>query len=126
MSYTPTEWATGDIVTAEKLNKLEGGVEQASGGAPFIVHATQTGQNTATVDKTFAEIAEAYETGVVYFNFQGVNAIVTKVVSNDITMYQASYMITMDMSGWLLISASISVSENEVTLTMDMFPLSTS
>lgn len=29
MSYTPTEWATGDVVTAEKLNKLENGVEQA-------------------------------------------------------------------------------------------------
>lgn len=23
MSYTPTEWATGDVVTAEKLNKIE-------------------------------------------------------------------------------------------------------
>jgi len=26
MSYTPTIWNTGDIITAEKLNKLEGGV----------------------------------------------------------------------------------------------------
>ena len=25
MSYTPTAWQTGDVVTAEKLNKLEGG-----------------------------------------------------------------------------------------------------
>ena len=23
MSYTPTEWKTGDIITAEKLNKIE-------------------------------------------------------------------------------------------------------
>lgn len=30
MSYTPTNWQTGDVVTAEKLNKLENGV--ASGG----------------------------------------------------------------------------------------------
>lgn len=26
MSYTPTNWQTGDVITAEKLNKLEGGV----------------------------------------------------------------------------------------------------
>lgn len=25
MSYTPTQWATGDTITAEKLNHLEGG-----------------------------------------------------------------------------------------------------
>ena len=29
MSYTPTEWVTGDVVTAEKLNKLENGVSNA-------------------------------------------------------------------------------------------------
>lgn len=29
MSYTPTEWNTGDIISSEKLNKLEAGVEQA-------------------------------------------------------------------------------------------------
>lgn len=30
MSYTPTAWQTGDVVTAEKLNKLEGGVAALS------------------------------------------------------------------------------------------------
>ena len=30
MSYTPTVWADGDTITAENLNKLEGGVEAAS------------------------------------------------------------------------------------------------
>ena len=29
MSYTPTEWNTGDTITAEKLNKLEAGVAGA-------------------------------------------------------------------------------------------------
>ena len=32
MSYTPTTWATGDVITAEKLNKLEGGVANAGSG----------------------------------------------------------------------------------------------
>lgn len=25
MSYTPTNWTNGDVITAEKLNHLEGG-----------------------------------------------------------------------------------------------------
>lgn len=39
MSYTPTAWQTGDVVTAEKLNKLEEGVADAQ---CFIVHVTKT------------------------------------------------------------------------------------
>ena len=30
MSYTPTNWQTGDTITAEKLNKLEEGVAAVS------------------------------------------------------------------------------------------------
>ena len=33
MSYTPTEWETGQTITAEKLNKLEQGVAGAGGGS---------------------------------------------------------------------------------------------
>ena len=29
MAYTPTEWATGDVITAQKLNKMEGGIAGA-------------------------------------------------------------------------------------------------
>ena len=32
MAYTPTEWATGDVITAQKLNKMETGIEGASAG----------------------------------------------------------------------------------------------
>lgn len=38
MSYEPTVWKTGDIVSSEKLNKLEEGVANSGGGdALFIV-----------------------------------------------------------------------------------------
>lgn len=37
MSYTPTEWVTGDIVTSEKLNKLENAV--ANGVVPEYTSA---------------------------------------------------------------------------------------
>ena len=32
MSYTPTTWNTGDVITAEKLNKLEQGVQNEQVG----------------------------------------------------------------------------------------------
>lgn len=32
-SYTPTTWVTGDIITAEKLNNIEQGIANASGGS---------------------------------------------------------------------------------------------
>lgn len=32
MSYTKTNWQSGDVITAEKLNNIERGIEDASGG----------------------------------------------------------------------------------------------
>ena len=38
MAYSPTVWNTGDVITAEKLNKAEsnikGTIEQSEGGKP--------------------------------------------------------------------------------------------
>lgn len=34
MAYTPTTWADGDIITAEKMNKLEHGVANEQVGPP--------------------------------------------------------------------------------------------
>lgn len=79
MSYAPTQWNTGDVVTAEKLNKLEQGVAAAGGGSGdgnlLVVDATATRTNdaetnenivsTVTFDKTFAELKSAYEGGAV-------------------------------------------------------------
>lgn len=57
MAYTPTEWKNGDIITADKLNKLEQGVQNeqtgpagpaGSDGAPG--EAAGFGTPTATVD----------------------------------------------------------------------------
>lgn len=62
MSYTPTEWKSGDIVTSEKLNKLETGVAGASGASsgPIIVTAAPDQMMAAMVlDKTWQEISDA-------------------------------------------------------------------
>ena len=34
MAYTPTTWTDGDLITAEKLNKLEAGVQNEQAGPP--------------------------------------------------------------------------------------------
>ena len=64
MSYTPTEWKTGDIVTSTKLNKLEQGVANASGGALVVEATTQNGTDF-TADITIGELYEAALTGPV-------------------------------------------------------------
>lgn len=40
MSYTPTEWQTGDTITAEKLNNMENGIDNAN--HPFVITLTPT------------------------------------------------------------------------------------
>lgn len=53
MSYEPTVWKDGDLVTSAKLNKLEQGV--ANGGGILVVHADENGR----LDKTWQEIYNA-------------------------------------------------------------------
>jgi len=61
MSYTPTTWATGDTITAQKMNKLENGV--ANAGSALIVTVTPTNPGFV-MDKTYAEIYEAFKSGI--------------------------------------------------------------
>ena len=70
MSYTKTNWQTGDVITAEKLNKLENGVEAASNGSIFYIYATreedsQTGTYSYTNDNDAApsEVYNAFMNG---------------------------------------------------------------
>lgn len=70
MSYTPTEWKTGDVITAEKLNNMESGI--VGGQELFIIHATGVAaapgtSTTPVVDKTYEEIADALQHGKIPF-----------------------------------------------------------
>lgn len=77
MAYTPTEWQTGDVVTAEKLNKLEEGVLAASGGKLFVEteYVTDIGEDHDNGFKTIMDannIFDAYRAGSnVVFHFAG-------------------------------------------------------
>jgi len=64
VSYTPTEWATGDTITAEKLNKLEQGVAAGS----LIVHVTSTVDEGAILHSLvtpYSDILAAIESGII-------------------------------------------------------------
>ncbi len=65
MAYIPTEWETGDIITAEKLNKAEQGIANASDEV-FVIKATYSfdgGVPSATLDRTLSEILSAVDAG---------------------------------------------------------------
>ena len=60
MSYEPTNWKTGDVVTSAKLNKLENGVADA--GGVLAVHSVYEDENRV-LDKTWNEIYIALNAG---------------------------------------------------------------
>lgn len=63
MAYVKTTWETGDVITAEKLNNMESGIETADGQS-FILHVEYDETETYLVlDKTWTEIATALGSG---------------------------------------------------------------
>ena len=58
MSYTKQTWATGDTVTASKLNHMEDGIAGAGGGIVLDLVGT-----TTPLTMTFEEIADAIGSG---------------------------------------------------------------
>lgn len=74
MSYTPTTWANGDTITAEKMNNIEQGIVDASGGGsgsvvnvPITVESSG-GATTFTLGLTWAEIDELTDAGAVLYH----------------------------------------------------------
>ena len=60
MSYTPTNWQTGDTITAEKLNNMESGIE---GNSVFLITVALNELYANVADKTYSEIQAAYQSG---------------------------------------------------------------
>lgn len=61
MAYTKQTWATGDTVTASKLNHMEDGIAEGGGGA-LIATVSDVG-GVLTLDKTVQEIYDALLSG---------------------------------------------------------------
>lgn len=61
MSYNKRTWATGNVVGAVDLNRMEQGIEDASGsGAESLICTEEDGH----LDKTFGELRMAHLNGV--------------------------------------------------------------
>lgn len=58
MSYEPTNWKDGDLVTSAKLNKIEQGI--ANGVLVVVITITDgNSRTTYTMDKTWKQIHDA-------------------------------------------------------------------
>lgn len=89
MSYEPTNWVTGDIVTAEKLNKIEQGIVD---GNVLFVHFTAKALNTISSDKTFVEIEEALEESKVVIGVISGILLTAVVLKGDIISFYGNTM----------------------------------
>lgn len=56
--YEKQNWEDGDIITAQKMNHIEDGIEKF-----VVIFSGSTENEDAACDKTFSEIAEAYSQG---------------------------------------------------------------
>lgn len=66
MAYTKTVWQTGDVITAEKLNNAEAGIETANAGTFKYITATYA-DGAFTVSDTYANTKAAYLAGAIIF-----------------------------------------------------------
>ena len=95
MSYTPTEWNSGDVITAEKLNKIENGIAGSgtnSDSSPIIVEAiwNYTG-GYSTLNKTWKEINDSFAEGnVIYINIPNTIGVTHAIVTNTVA-HQGQY-----------------------------------
>lgn len=60
MAYEPTNWENGDVITAEKLNKIENGIVNGSG--MFVVHITADQKYSQFIsDVSYQDIEDALD-----------------------------------------------------------------
>lgn len=77
MSYTKTTWETGDVITAQKLNNMETGIESGNSNILYVTISGSIGNYQS--DKTFAEIKTAYDAGKVIIVKDHVNYFGTSI-----------------------------------------------
>ena len=64
MSYEPTVWVTGDVVTATKMNKIEQGISENSGdGSTGLIVNMEEDNGAYILDERFSTIADCIESG---------------------------------------------------------------
>ena len=69
MAYEPTVWEDGQVITAEKMNKLEQGVKNEQTGPAGAAATIKIGTVTTGNAGTQAEITNAGTSSAAVFNF---------------------------------------------------------
>ena len=63
MAYAKQTWANGDIITAEKMNHIEDGIESTSSGGITIANIAVSSMTTGTCDYTYQELMDKVNNG---------------------------------------------------------------
>lgn len=130
MSYTPTQWQTGDTITANKLNNIENGIKNIS--EPFIVTLTPTAEDfSGVMDKTVAEIQAAYDSGKkIIFHMTALGVTVDMPINytdNDGSIYNdfGAYLIVPQMSVLVYAWTAFTNDGTQNTYNTTIYPLTT-
>ena len=64
MSYTKQTWATGDVITTDKMNHMEDGIasNESSSNTLVVTVIDDSEQERSVLDKTWQEIYDAFST----------------------------------------------------------------
>jgi len=98
MSYVKNTWATGDVVTADKLNHIEDGIASAGGILPIGVTIDTdpiTSSTVQTLDHTWQEIYNAAQNKVY--------PVVFKLVGGDIKLLPVAATYGNDRDGYTVV-----------------------
>lgn len=98
MSYIPTTWQDGDIITANKLNKIENGISDNTSDIKIVtVNALTSDMQSFTIvskDKTFSEVFN----GIIQNNENWFAKVVTTISATDQKQSFIMPILAQDMS----------------------------
>ena len=99
MSYDKQTWTSGETITAQKLNYMEDGIEDAgSGGDIFIVSVEKIENGILFLNKTWQEVNDAMRSGqlcaVLYERIFGGNYIYNFDIFKSCTYGENGYYVS--------------------------------
>lgn len=105
MAYVKQTWETGQTITADKLNHMEDGIAEGAGGGAYVFRPTG---KPKVLDKTFAEIKDMIEAGVVLYEY------------NEFNQYYPLTTLTYDADGYFIVQ--FNTAYNYIGNSADSYP----
>ena len=107
MSYTPTNWKTGDIVTSEKLNHMEGGITNSE-NVFFVggVTLNSKGQSEGTLDKTWQEVHNAMLSKICILIAANDTGIVQELITDAFIVPGSGCVVATSKGSWFRTSTA--------------------